>query len=75
MVDKLSEPVLKSSSSDNDPFDSVSSLSDHGQTQFWTKKSWQMLRSKKKVDRKLLYIFSLKKNLVQDYQHDRALGQ
>ena len=32
LVDKLSELVLASSSSGEDPFDSVSSLSDNGKT-------------------------------------------
>ena len=65
LVDKMSELVIASSSSDNDPFESVSSLSDNGKTNFWTDETWKMFKSKNGVDKRLINFFRLKKNLVQ----------
>lgn len=66
LVDKQSELVLASSSSGGDPFDSVSSLSDKGQTNFWTNETWKMQTSKNKnrVEKKLLNFFRFKKNFI-----------
>ena len=67
LVDKLSELVLASSSSGEDPFDSVSSLSDNGKTFFWTKTTWNIIKtSEDRVDKNLLHLFLYKKQSVQD---------
>ena len=63
-VDKLSELVLASSSSGGDPFDSVSSLSDNGQTKFWTLAPLKMQKYGSSADKKLLNFFKFKKKIV-----------
>ena len=64
LVEKLSELVLASSSSGDDPFDSVVSLSDNGQTNFWTKVPLKMQKGGSRVDKKLLNFFQFKKKSV-----------
>ena len=44
----------------------MASLSDNGQTQFWTKSTSKLIASNKRVDSKLLNIFRFKKNSVRD---------
>ena len=64
-VDKLSELVLASSSSGGDPFDSVSSLSDNGKTNFWTIAPLKMqTKNGSRVEKKLLNFFQFKKKIV-----------
>ena len=67
IVDKLSELVLASSSSGGDPFDSVSSLSDDGNSQFWTKEAQMILKKNNIVEKKLLSVFRFKKTRVLDH--------